>query len=248
MGSRRWGLIAVAAVVIGAILLGVTLIWGRGPQADVPAQDWPTAVIEETSSPLPVVTPTPTGPLTYTVQSGDTLSALAEQHDVSIEALVAANNLINPDVLQVGQVLIIPDNEIEELPPADSTLTAVSSPSPDEESHQALPTLTPSGPALIQISGVTGAGNLQVETVTVTNEGGTVSLEGWTLAGQPDDPFTFPALTLFPGGSVQVHSGAGENAARDLYWGRAEPAWQKGTLLTLRDADGNVVDTYIVPD
>lgn len=45
---------------------------------------------------------------TYTVQSGDSLYTISLQFGVTIEAIVSANNLANPNSLDVGQLLIIP--------------------------------------------------------------------------------------------------------------------------------------------
>ncbi|MFS0673396.1 LysM peptidoglycan-binding domain-containing protein [Ornithinibacillus sp. 179-J 7C1 HS] len=44
----------------------------------------------------------------YTVQSGDTLSTIANRFGVSIASIVAANNLSNPDQLFIGMQLSIP--------------------------------------------------------------------------------------------------------------------------------------------
>jgi len=44
----------------------------------------------------------------YIVQKGDTLWRLSQRFGVSLDALIKANNLSNPDVLHVGQELIIP--------------------------------------------------------------------------------------------------------------------------------------------
>ncbi len=44
---------------------------------------------------------------TYTVQSGDTLSAIASRFHVSIAQLVQWNHIANPNVIRVGQVLNI---------------------------------------------------------------------------------------------------------------------------------------------
>lgn len=41
----------------------------------------------------------------YVVKEGDTLSAIAASHQVSLEQLVATNQLANPNLLNVGQVL-----------------------------------------------------------------------------------------------------------------------------------------------
>jgi len=52
--------------------------------------------------------PYPETEITYTVQPGDTLSALAARYGTSVEAIVAANELPNPDLILVGQRLRIP--------------------------------------------------------------------------------------------------------------------------------------------
>ena len=44
----------------------------------------------------------------YTVQEGDSLIAIAQRFGVSVDALMAANNIANPDLLRVGDELIIP--------------------------------------------------------------------------------------------------------------------------------------------
>lgn len=45
---------------------------------------------------------------THLVQSGDTLWSIARRHGVSVDALVSANRLPNPDALRLGQKLVIP--------------------------------------------------------------------------------------------------------------------------------------------
>lgn len=44
---------------------------------------------------------------TYTVKSGDCLSLIAERYGTTVEALVKKNNIENPDLIYVGQKLII---------------------------------------------------------------------------------------------------------------------------------------------
>ena len=67
----------------------------------------PTAQPTPTPTPRPLATATPT-PVIYTVQAGDVLSAIADRFGVSVEEIVAANELADPDVLAVGQELEIP--------------------------------------------------------------------------------------------------------------------------------------------
>jgi LysM repeat protein len=61
-------------------------------------------------------------PASYTVQSGDILSSIAQRFGITAADLVQANHLANPDALTVGQRLTIPGgvagNEITATPPA----------------------------------------------------------------------------------------------------------------------------------
>ena len=50
-----------------------------------------------------------TYPFTYTVQTGDSISVIAKRFNVPAAKIMAANNITNPDLIKVGQVLIIPD-------------------------------------------------------------------------------------------------------------------------------------------
>jgi len=45
----------------------------------------------------------------YTIASGDTLSGIASEFGVSVDSLVAANGIANPDLIYAGQTLVIPD-------------------------------------------------------------------------------------------------------------------------------------------
>ena len=67
-----------------------------------------------TSSPPPTATPvapkaTPSGgSVVHTIQRGETLSQIAKKYGVTVQALVDANGLSNPNHIVVGQKLIIP--------------------------------------------------------------------------------------------------------------------------------------------
>jgi LysM repeat protein len=69
-------------------------------------------LITTTTPGAPEASPTgetlPAGATVYIVRSGDTLVAIAQRNGVTVRAIVAANNLTNPDALSVGQRLIIP--------------------------------------------------------------------------------------------------------------------------------------------
>ena len=60
---------------------------------------------------VPLTTPLPSPtPFTYSVQSGDTMSVIAEKFGVKLDDLQAANPEISPNSMSVGQVLKIPSN------------------------------------------------------------------------------------------------------------------------------------------
>ncbi|BBL68733.1 MBL fold metallo-hydrolase [Methanoculleus chikugoensis] len=88
--------------------------------------------------------------------------------------------------------------------------------------------------------------DLREEWIAVANgDPAAVNLTGWTIADEGmRNTYTFPVFTLDPGAGVTVHSGAGNDTATDLYWGRGSPVWNNdGDLATLADANGTVVST-----
>jgi LysM repeat protein len=251
MRTRTWGTLTIASILIAAVVLMILLFQERAQPAGSPTAV-PVATLalvpsdEATTAPTaspaaPTATSTP-APLLYVVQPGDTLSGIAQAFGVSLQDLVAVNNIANPNLLHVGQVLIVP----ADIPPTHPTKPPTPAPT-GGPLPTPLPTPTPSGPPLVEIGQVLGSGNLIAEVVIVRNRGGRASLEGWTLSDAEGNTFVFPVLILFEGAEVRVHSAAGVSTPTDLYWGRMTPAWNGGELIALRDATGSVVDTYIVP-
>jgi len=70
------------------------------------------------------------GEQTYTIQQGDTLSYIAGQFGVTVEAIVAANGLANPDAIQAGQKVIIPSGGVATTTSAPAATTTTSSTTP----------------------------------------------------------------------------------------------------------------------
>lgn len=60
------------------------------------------------SAPPPPPADAPPAEQTYTVQPGDILSRIAARFGVSMQAIIEANGIANPDLIQPGQVLRIP--------------------------------------------------------------------------------------------------------------------------------------------
>lgn len=48
----------------------------------------------------------------YTVRRGDTLTGIANAYDVDMDAILIANNIIDPNSIRVGQVLLIPTGAV----------------------------------------------------------------------------------------------------------------------------------------
>jgi LysM repeat protein len=104
-----------AALSVGD-LVRLPALSGDPPPTATPTSDAPpptaTIAVEPTSVP-PTITPevaaTPSSlGQTYVVQAGDIPVTIAERFGITVEALIAANPGMNPNNLQIGQVLIIP--------------------------------------------------------------------------------------------------------------------------------------------
>lgn len=62
-----------------------------------------------TPAPTPEITPSPEPtPRTYVVEPGDTLTQIAERFGTTVDALVEANGIEDPDLIQPGRELRIP--------------------------------------------------------------------------------------------------------------------------------------------
>jgi len=93
-----------------------------GDSDDAPqAEATPTAVVTqaetqvvEEPTPTAIIVVPPKAPLIYTVQAGDSLGIIANSFGVPIEELAAENGIDNYNLIQVGQELIIPEDDEEE--------------------------------------------------------------------------------------------------------------------------------------
>lgn len=242
----------IALLAAGGILL--LALSRQGEAVPTPPSVSPTAPL----SPMPPPTfpprpetasvPETPAPLQHVVQPGETLFGIAAAYGVSLAELIEANHIQNPDLIRPGEVLVIPGRTATgAVFPTPAGTSASPVPPPAVMTRPALPVLTTSGPVAVEIAAVLGAGDLAREMVRLRNRGATVSLEGWSLSAASGSQFLFPRLILFPEAEVVLYSGAGESTPTRLYWGRTAPAWKSGELLILRNAEGETVDTYVVP-
>ena len=132
---RNWDwvppLLQALAIVGVAAFLVATYVYSYVPQLGMATPVWPTptytaTVLFVTPSgtatpvpPSPTRTRTPTftrvpptatkpPPVTYAVQYGDSLWAISDKFNVSIEALLIANGLAEDDIIREDQIMIIP--------------------------------------------------------------------------------------------------------------------------------------------
>lgn len=67
-----------------------------------------TPTLEENNTTPVVTAPAQSSTVAYTVKSGDTLSEIAKEYGTTINAIASLNNISNPDLIYVGQYLLIP--------------------------------------------------------------------------------------------------------------------------------------------
>ena len=165
----------------------------------------------------------------YIVQANDSLLTIATRYDVSVDAIVRANSLTNPDFVFSGQRLIIP--------------AGAASVAQDPEAIADAPARAGSP----VIAAVENPGELNAEVVVIVNESNDpVNLLGWQLARENGPGYTFGPVQLFAGSSVSLYSGEGTDSTISLYWQQEAPLWSGGSVALLRNRNGDEVDRLVV--
>jgi LysM repeat protein len=226
-------------VLVSAITVVIVISLLGGGERGAAIEATPTVdVIGQVDEQIPTVTPTkvpsPT-PVTYTVQAGDTLLQIATEFGLSVDALMAANRLKDPNALSAGQLLILPID------------TATENSSQGTGTSQSTPTETSDVAPSVVINAVEGAGDLEIESIRLLNSGGQVSMAGWALDDGEGNRFVFPAFTFYSTGAVDVHTRGGTNTSIDLFWGLSQPIWVSGKQVQLRDSNGGLQSTFQIP-
>jgi hypothetical protein len=106
-GAYIIGFIFVVAALAGFVYVGLNWATGPGRAAALATQPTPTPVAV-LPPPQPEPSPTTAGERTYIVQSGDYPEKIAQKFGIKTDELIAANNIADPQKLQIGQALKIP--------------------------------------------------------------------------------------------------------------------------------------------
>ena len=117
----RWPFVLAVVMVVGLILAVAGYLLRPlllQPQETPQATITPTPTLASTPTPLPPATATATPteapappPRAHQVQTGETLASIATLYETTTEEIVLLNPGIVPELLQVGQVLLIPAAE-----------------------------------------------------------------------------------------------------------------------------------------
>ncbi len=258
MSARRMlPFILINVIVSAVVVLAILYFWEnqRAENMPVVAQ---TAVADATfatptsssfmsaATNTPEATAEPEGPPVHVVNAGDTLATIAQIYDVPMEDIIAANNLANPNFLSVGDQLIIPVGGLATATPPPPEPTPVTSPTPIAA---ATITVTEGSEAVVGITAVIAPGDLENEAVQIVNSGSSpIALLGWKIADLQNHVYTFGQVTLFgDGAGILFHTAVGRDGATDIFWGLSEPVWEPGELVTLLDAQDNIMATFTVP-
>lgn len=236
-------------VVVITATPGVQLPAPAAPCIEATQPSAPPTAIPETPQPTPTLEL-----VEYVVQASDTLGSIAERFEVSVADILYVNQIENPDLLAVGQVLYIPIGGLvipteTSIPPTvvpSPTLRASVTPTPGP-SPTASPTLS-GDEAQVIIDNVFGVGDLDTERVVLRRTGlGELSLAAWQLRDQDGNIYIFPQLTLFEGGAVNVNTRSGTNTVVELFWNRAAAVWRSGELVSLYDSGGILRASFTIP-
>lgn len=96
----------------------VEAIQQLNPQADPNNLQIGQIICIPGSGPTPPPSGCPTGTTPYTIKSGDTFFLLAQRFNTTVEAIQRANPGVNPNNLQIGQVICIPGSGGTTPPPS----------------------------------------------------------------------------------------------------------------------------------
>ena len=253
MSARKMIPFLLLNVLVSTVVVLAILYWwdnrdgGTETAVSIPTTITPAVPVQNTVV-FPAISPTNTpepddGPPIHIVQAGDTLGTISQLYDVPIDDIMAENGLTNPNIISVGQQLLIPVGGTSTPVPADTAVP--------EEAVLPTPIATQpvgSGEAVVAITAVIGPGQLAEEAVLLTNSGeDRIALQDWTLLDEDGHEYEFGQVTLFAGSDLRLNTTSGANGPTALFWGLSEAIWTTGETVTLQDSSGVTRVTFTVP-
>ncbi|WP_420645433.1 LysM peptidoglycan-binding domain-containing protein [Candidatus Leptofilum sp.] len=253
MSARKMIPFLLLNVLVSSVVVLAILYWwdnrdgGSETAVSIPTTITPAIPVQNTVV-FPPIAPTNTpepddGPLIHIVQPGDTLGTISQLYDVSLDEIMAENGLSNPNIISVGQQLVIPIGGVSTPVPEDTAVpeeAVLPSPIPTEP--------VGAGEAVVEITAVIGPDRLADEAILLTNSGeAPIALQNWTLLDEDGHEYEFGQVTLFAGSDLRINTTSGANSPTALYWGLNEAIWTSGETVTLQDSTGTTRVTYEVP-
>lgn len=111
-GRLQWALaIGVLAFSFAAV---VASLLGGGDGSPAATTTTTSSVATTTTTTIPV-------PLKHLVRRGESLFSIAQLYSVKIDAIIELNNLDNPDKLEVGDEILLPQGSVARVAPVTST-------------------------------------------------------------------------------------------------------------------------------
>lgn len=143
-------------------------------------------------------------PCTYTVRSGDTLGAIARRYNTTVATLAGLNGIANPNRIEVGQTLTIPDCDGAPPPPPPAAqgpgpalplrvLSIDTLPTPKEVAQ---PLLDRAVGATINIVVETRLGFTASGTGAVVGGDGKTFLTAFHVVGNPETGWLYPTTEI----------------------------------------------------
>ena len=182
----------------------------------------------------------------YTVLAGDSAYFISLRKNVDLDDLLRVNGLTLDSApnLQIGQRLLIPHPgcRVDQ-----STGQPISVALPDTATPAPAATSTPVT-TQFEIVAAESLGDITAEALRLQNNGDTVNISDWTLSDSSGNTFTFYNLLLFPQTSFILYTRSGTATADARFWGLQESVWEPGEALTIRDAQGRVLQRLTLPN
>ena len=181
----------------------------------------------------------------YTVLAGDSPYFIALRKNVELADLLRVNGMTVDSAtnLQIGQRLLIPHPgcRIDDRTGQPIPVAPAATPTPIVAATDTPVT------SQFEIIEAVGIGDITAEAIRLQNNGAAVNISDWTLTDSAGNAYTFYDTLLFAQTSLILYTRSGTSTADARFWGRQESVWEPGEEMTIRDAQGRILQTLTLP-